>query len=472
VALGGAGAVLLFAVVLAVVAQPPARDGRTATATARPETLAHTPAPAALNGMPEAGPPIAVAVDGGAAEPVAEVEVAEQPEPTPEVAQLVPARPGSVAPDTSIQEIHGTLDAGQTMGDALAPHGLTLDGVSALVSALQGHYDFRRARPGAKYTLALRVADKRIERFSFEHDALEIYEVKREGDALVGHQVEVKLDTVQAEVYAEIRSSLYDALNIAGEHPGLATKVVDVFAWDIDFREDTKPRDRFRVVVDKIYKEGEFIRYGRIYAAEYVGTVGTFRTFWFDADGKADGGYYLEDGKSARKTFLKTPLKFARISSGFSKSRKHPVLGYNRAHMGIDYAAPRGTPVWSMASGTVTYAGWKGPNGRLVKIRHANGLESGYAHLHRITRGLRKGSKVKQGQVIGQVGTTGRSTGPHLHFAVKRNGTFLNPAKLKMTRGAGVAKKHRRAFKAHVTQLKARLARIGRLKAVADAGLQ
>ncbi|MCB9525536.1 MAG: M23 family metallopeptidase [Myxococcales bacterium] len=385
-----------------------------------------------------------------------------RPAPLPEApAPLAPADDGDTG-SNPVVDVEGTLKPGQTVADLLGGHGVGLDEVNRVVAALRPHYDFRRARPGARYEL--RVTEGQVERFVFEHDPLEVFEAERQGEALVGKQLPVFLDTVEDEVACEIRSSLYEALERAGEGPALAAEVVGAFAWDIDFRDDPKAGDRFNVVVEKVYKKGTFIRYGRIVAAEYVGQVGTFRTFWFKPDKDTEGGYYLEDGQSARKTFLKTPLKFARVSSGFNLRRKHPVLGYTKAHTGVDYAAPRGTPVWAMADGTVTYAGWKGPNGRLVKIRHPDGLESAYAHLHLIAKGIQRGAKVKQGQVIGQVGTTGRSTGPHLHFAVKRNGKFLNPAKLKMTRGQQVRARDKKVFQAHVERLKQRLASIGHVR--------
>jgi murein DD-endopeptidase MepM/ murein hydrolase activator NlpD len=167
------------------------------------------------------------------------------------------------------------------------------------------------------------------------------------------------------------------------------------------------------------------------------------------------GAYYLEDGQSARKTFLATPLKFVRISSGFNKHRKHPVLGYTKAHMGVDFAAPTGTPVWAMADGKVTQAGYKGANGNLVVIAHKGGLVSLYAHLHKIK--VKAGQEVEQKQIIGTVGTTGRSTGPHLHFGVKVNGAYVNPQNLKMTRGEGIAKRYKGAFDALVARRKGEL---------------
>jgi murein DD-endopeptidase MepM/ murein hydrolase activator NlpD len=402
-------------------------------------------------------PPMPVAIDLG---------------PPPDTGPPADAGP----PPPSWRSYQGTLEPGQAVTSALQAHGVTRQQVHGIVEALKGHYDFRDARPGARFELDLDgepTADTgtggALRRFKFIHGALDEFEVVRDPEtgALVGQRVEVPVRVTTEEIGAEIRQSLYAAMQRAGESPALVALIVDVFAWDLDFFKDTHPGDNFRVVVEKVYKEDEFIRYGRILAAEYSGKVGTFRTFWFDpekgtgdpppfevsavkrAEMKPVGGYYLEDGRSARKSFLRTPLKFVRVSSGFGK-RRHPILGYTKQHNGVDYAAPTGTPVWAMASGTVKYAGYKGANGNLVVIDHHNGLVSYYAHLHKISRGIKRGSKVDQKRVIGSVGSTGRSTGPHLHFAVKRNGRYVNPARLKMTRGKPISKEQKQAYAAVV----------------------
>jgi len=372
-----------------------------------------------------------------------------------------PAQP--VEPPPPSNRFEGKLQSGQTLTAALQQHGVSARQVHGIVSALADVYDFRRARPGAGYSLELHEQRRTVERFGFVHGPLDVFEATRRPDGtLVGRKVEVPVRILDEEVGAEIESSLYAAMQRAGESPALVALVVDVFAWDIDFFKDTRPGDRFRVVVERLYVDEEFVRYGRILAAEYAGQKGTFRVFWFDTDGdgEAVGEYYLEDGRSARKTFLATPLKFSRISSGYNRKRKHPILGYTRAHLAIDYAAPRGTPVWAMAAGKVVFARRKGPNGNLVVIDHGRKLRSYYAHLHRIRRGIKPGVRVEQKQLIGTVGSTGRATGPHLHFAVKQNGRALNPMKMKSKRGEPVAKRHRAAFDAMVATRQARLAGI------------
>ncbi|MFN3202477.1 MAG: peptidoglycan DD-metalloendopeptidase family protein [Bradymonadia bacterium] len=367
----------------------------------------------------------------------------------------------AATPQSPIIVNKGKIQRGQAVATALKSHGLTSADVAQIVKALEGVYDFRRARPGSPYEIKRQRADGALVRFRFQHGPLEIYEVKRGDDGiLVGGPLKVETRTEIISRGANIESSLYAAMKAAGEEPGLVALVVDVFAWDIDFFKQTRKGDTFRVVAEKIFVADKFIRYGRILAAQYEGKVGSFKVFWFAPGGDdTRGEYYLEDGRSARKSFLATPLKFTRVSSGFGK-RRHPVLGYTKKHNGVDYAAPRGTPVWAMAAGKVTWAGRKGPSGILVRIDHQNGLQSAYAHLNGIAKGVKRGTYVRQKQIIGYVGTTGRSTGPHLHFGVKRNGRWINPTSLKMTRGRPVGRKHKRAFKALVKERGAQLAGI------------
>ena len=394
----------------------------------------------------------------------------EAPPPAPpralDAAPTVATPPDAGAPAVPARRpnvFQGTLQQNQTVAAALQANGISPRQVHEVVQALSEVFDFRHARPGGKFHFELDAARVDIALFRYTHGPLDVFEATRGPDgALVGRKVDVPVRIFDESVGAEIRTSLYAAMQQAGESPALVALVVDVFAWDVDFFKDTHPGDRFRVIVERVYKDETFVRYGRILAAEYAGAKGTFHVFWFDPDGDGEdpGEYYLEDGRNARKTFLATPLKFGRISSGFTKKRKHPILGYTKAHLAIDYAAPRGTPVWAMAPGKVVFAGRKGPNGNLVVIDHGRKLRSYYAHLNRIRRGIKRGVQVEQKQLIGTVGSTGRATGPHLHFVVKQNGRPLNPLKMKTKRGEPVPKVHRAAFDALAKERLARLAKI------------
>ena len=216
----------------------------------------------------------------------------------------------------------------------------------------------------------------------------------------------------------------------------LALNLSDIFAWDIDFTTALRKGDTFRMLVEGLYRDGEFKKYGNILAAEFVNDGVLSRAYRFEVDGRAD--YYDAEGRSLRKAFLKAPLSFRRISSGFSKSRLHPVLKIRRAHNGTDYVAPKGTPVSAIGNGQVLAAGHQGGYGKLVVIRHPNGYKTFYGHLSGIAKGVRKGAGVTQGQLIGYVGSTGISTGPHLHFEMRVNDRPVNPRKVEIPAGQPV----------------------------------
>ena len=235
-----------------------------------------------------------------------------------------------------------------------------------------------------------------------------------------------------------------------------------MFAYDLDFYNDTHSGDTFRVVVEKELKEnGEFLRYKRILAAEYRGKAGTFRTFYFQPGQpeKGEGGYFDAEGQSSEKTLLKTPLKFDRISSGFDRKRMHPVLHTEVAHLGIDYAAPTGTAVWAASAGVISFKGPSGGAGNLVMIKHDGGIETAYMHLSKYAD-VKVGQKVKAKTVIGYVGSTGMSTGPHLHFGVKQNGAWIDPSKLAPIRSGGVTSRDLDGFRAEVAKLETQLSAI------------
>lgn len=230
-------------------------------------------------------------------------------------------------------------------------------------------------------------------------------------------------------VKGEIYSSLYESMLKLGEKPSLIANYADVLSWEIDFFTETQNRDSFFLLVEKRFDDKTFIDYGLISAVRYKGKIGDVSgVFYLDPLGYKD--YYDKDGKSLRKAFLKSPLRYSQISSYFSRGRYHPILKIVRPHHGIDYRAPSGTPVSAIGAGTITFVGWKGGYGRLVEISHANRFKSRYGHLKGFGKGIRSGQRVAQGQIIGYVGSTGLSTGPHLHFELLQNGSWVNPIKI------------------------------------------
>lgn len=322
------------------------------------------------------------------------------------------------------------LERDETPARALGRMDVPADQAAEIVGAMRGVFDFRRARPGDELRATMRVGQ--VERFEYRRSVVDEWYVRLDGGRLVGARRPVEIEKAIVPVAFAVDSSLYEAVQSAGANPLLALAIADAFAWDVDFYQDVRRGDRVKALVERFASRGQFIRYGEVVAVEYQGeAVGTRRLFLYD-DGRG-GAYYEPDGRSARKTFLKSPLKYAAVTSRYGR-RVHPILNYARAHKGVDYAAAPGAPVWSVADGTVTRAGRAGASGTLVCVRHANAYQSCYAHLSGIARGVRAGTKVAQKQVIGYVGSSGLSTGPHLHYAVTRSGTFVNPLALRFPR--------------------------------------
>ncbi|MEC5218247.1 murein DD-endopeptidase MepM/ murein hydrolase activator NlpD [Actimicrobium sp. GrIS 1.19] len=251
--------------------------------------------------------------------------------------------------------------------------------------------------------------------------------INRVGDQFKASEVPAKLER-RVEMHAgEIRSSLFAATDAAQIPDNVAKQIVEMFATDIDFASDLQRGDRFDVVYETFWQNGEFVRAGRILAGEFRNGGNTFKSVWFDEPSASQGGgYYSFDGKSLKKAFLKSPLEFSRISSGFSM-RVHPISGQWKQHKGVDFAAAVGTPVRASADGVVEFSGNQGGYGNVVVLKHWSNLSTAYAHMSRFATGMHKGEKVSQGDVIGYVGTTGWSTGPHLHYEFRVNNAPRDP---------------------------------------------
>jgi murein DD-endopeptidase MepM/ murein hydrolase activator NlpD len=356
--------------------------------------------------------------------------------------------------------ILGTVGKTDSLGKILKREGLAPAESDELLRALAPVLDFKKLREGQAYTI-VRGPDGRVDEFELVVSKLQTVRAVRDpAGALVGvaDKAQTRIEAIEAG--GVIDSSLYAAVKASGEDTALVAFFVDVFAYDLDFYNDTHDGDEFRIVVEKEYKDQEFLRYGRILAAEYKGKAGTFRAFWWQAPGAARGRYYDGKGQSLERSLLKTPLKYTRISSKFDRKRMHPVLHTTRAHLGVDYAAPTGTPVWAAASGRIVSRGPAGGAGNMVVISHDGGLATVYMHLSKFAAGQKVGQRVEAKTVIGYVGTTGLSTGPHLHFGVKKDGSYVDPSKLVPVRAGGVAKKDATQFRADIDAMIARLAAI------------
>ncbi|MBZ0236508.1 MAG: M23 family metallopeptidase, partial [Deltaproteobacteria bacterium] len=358
----------------------------------------------------------------------------------------------------------GTVGKNQSFGKILRSQvGLAAGPADELIRAVGPVFDFRGLRPGQAWKVVVD-DDGRVDSFELVvSKTLTIHAARDEATGeLVATEVQAATRIEVKEVGGRIDSSLYAAVKDAGADSALVAFFVDVFAYDLDFYNDTREGDTFKVLVEAEYKDAELLRYRRILAAEYAGNAGTFRALYWEPPGtrSAKGRYYDDRGQSVEKSMLKTPLKFARVSSGFNPRRMHPVLHTVRGHFGTDFAAPTGTPVWAAADGVITGRAYSGGAGNMVTIRHDNGLVTLYMHLSKFAAGQKVGQRVAAKTVIGYVGSTGLSTGPHLHFGVKKNGSYVDFHKLAPARAAGVSKKDLPAFKSSIQPVIDRLAAI------------
>jgi murein DD-endopeptidase MepM/ murein hydrolase activator NlpD len=322
------------------------------------------------------------------------------------------------------------------------PHAIVAEQERAFADAVEPVFSSRQLRAHHIYELE-RSLDGRLREFVYRIDLERFLKVTRasvDGPAaaealpasgpfrveLGTYRKERALVALRGEIDAE-RSSLVAALEQSGEDVSLAIALADVFAGDIDISHDLQPGDHFELVFEQVLREGARAGYGDIVAASFTASGTTYTAFRYALpDGKA--GYYDADGRSLRRFFLASPLKFEpRVTSGFSYRRLHPVLGIRRPHMGVDFGAPRGAPVVAIADATVAGAAFTGGGGNTVVLRHAGGYESRYLHLSRYAPGMRAGTRVQQGQIIGYVGATGLVTGAHLHYELKKNGAHVNP---------------------------------------------
>jgi murein DD-endopeptidase MepM/ murein hydrolase activator NlpD len=280
--------------------------------------------------------------------------------------------------------------------------------------------------------------------------------VSRDGEALKADVLQNPVETRSRTIRGFIDSSLFEAVEAAGAHDQTAVSLADIFGWDIDFVLDVRSGDTFAVTYQEIWRDGTYLRDGPIEAAEFVNQGREFRAVRY-ADPEGHAHYYTPDGRSLHKAFLRAPVDFTRVSSRFNSARYHPILNLIRAHKGVDYAAPIGTPVHAAGDGRIRFAGVRGGYGNCVEIEHSSSIVTLYGHLSRFARGTRAGSQVTQGTVIAYVGMTGLATGPHLHYEYRVNGVFRNPQTVTLPAAAPIEASWRPDFLSHSAPLLATL---------------
>jgi murein DD-endopeptidase MepM/ murein hydrolase activator NlpD len=356
------------------------------------------------------------------------------------------------------------FERGDTFASLLARLGVDSADAARLVAQHGRSRPFRSLRPGM--TVHAETSDYgALMHLRFLSPTREtVLGFDREGDGFRVIEEPTKVSRHVQLRSGEIRSSLFAAADDAGLPDAITMQVADIFSGDVDFHRDLRKGDRFAVAYEAFYHNGRPLRSGRVLAAEFVNNKHSFRAVWFDDPVSGRGGYYAPDGKNLRKAFLRSPLEFSRVTSGFAM-RFHPLLREWRAHKGVDYGAPTGTRVRATADGVVEHAGRQGGYGNVVILRHHGGITTLYAHLSRFAGDARRGTRVAQGETIGFVGSTGWATGPHLHYEFRVNNVHRNPLTIAMPAAEPVPADRMAAFLAAARPL------AGKLELLADVRL-
>jgi murein DD-endopeptidase MepM/ murein hydrolase activator NlpD len=323
------------------------------------------------------------------------------------------------------------IHAGDTLATLLSRLGVADEAAAAFIKSDRVAYHVLQLKTGRQIQVQT-TEDGQLQRLSTTINdntgsPVRTIVINRDGDRFSATESSAKMEKRVEMHSGEIRSSLFAATDAAQIPDTVATQIVDMFSTGIDFASDLRRGDRFNVVYETFWQNGEYVRAGRVLAGEFVNAGKSHQSVWFDEPGsKHGGGYYTFDGKSLKKAFLKSPLEFSRVSSGFSL-RVHPISGRWRKHQGVDFAAPTGTPIRAAGDGVIDFVGPQGGYGNVVEIKHWNNYSTLYAHMSRFASGMKKGAKVNQGEVIGYVGSTGWSTGPHLHYEFRVNNQPRDP---------------------------------------------
>jgi murein DD-endopeptidase MepM/ murein hydrolase activator NlpD len=354
------------------------------------------------------------------------------------------------------------IEPGTTLSSSLDALGVNPQTVHDIVKAAKPVANLARLRPGVRFQLQFADEDENVgplrtlSGIKFRFSAVELLEIKKAENNWTAEKITEKVDTKIITFAGIVESSLWESAEKADMDPNLISELAEIFAWQVDFAREVRANDRWRLSVEKRTVKGEFLEWGSILAAEYENAGDLHTAALFRKDGR-NLGYFTPDGSSLRRMFLKSPIKYGRISSRFSTKRFHPILKLNRPHLGVDYAAPKGTPIRSVGDGTISYTGWNGGGGNTIKIRHNSIYQTAYKHLSGFAKGIRQGARVEQGQVIGYVGNTGLSTGSHLHFEFYQSGRFLDPLSKKFPSADPVPNKLLAEFQTQAAGLMASL---------------
>jgi len=338
-----------------------------------------------------------------------------------------------------------TVAPGDTFLSVMEKNGVSSDQGLSLLAASSGVYDFKKIKIGNAFSFTF-IEDAFAEA-DYDISDTEMIVAEKQGDGFVVEKKDIPYTVEETAAQGTITSSFFEDGTKAGLEAKTILEVAEILAWDIDFIADIREGDSFKVVYEKRWRDGEPSSAGNVLAAEFTNQNTPYSAFRYeDPNGKTD--YYNLEGRSLTRIFLKAPLSYSRISSGFTNARLHPILKIVRPHRAIDYAAPAGTPIISTTEGTVTYAGLRGDAGKFIEIRHDSAYTIQFAHLSGYAKGIKTGAHVAQGQVIGYVGSTGLTTGPHLHYVFLKNGQFVNPLTIQIPPGDMIKEEFRDGFNA------------------------
>ena len=352
----------------------------------------------------------------------------------------------------SIQDTVHTIKLGDNLYQVLVNYGVKVQEVGGLIAAWRSLPELQKLRPGEILELIFARDSQRLEKVRYQNMQGQVLATTRTEQGWTTSRYDKPVVVTSALVRGAIKDSLYQSAVDENIDFELALALADIFAWDIDFFVDLRAGDHYAFLYDQRFRDGKLVGNGRIVGAHFKNGSTHHRAYYYQAPGKR-ADYYDEKGNSLRKVFLKSPLRYSRISSGFSKRRLHPILKIYRPHPGVDYAAPTGTPVVAVGDGRVISKRWKNGYGRFIAIRHNSRYITSYGHLYRYASKIKVGSNVKQGQVIGYVGASGLATGSHLDFRMKKDGRFVNPLKNRLPAARPVPPNYLSDFKKRVASL-------------------
>ena len=373
--------------------------------------------------------------------------------------------PPMLPPEPVYDSINLTVKRGDTLDRLFRKHNLDLGHLSRIAKLPDAGRHIRMLRPGDE--LEITHDGGQLISLYRELSLTSALLVSRVQTGFVAEMIDRPIETLQRRAYGHIESSLFESGNVAGLSDNLIMNLAGIFAWDIDFVLDIRTADDYYILYEEIYQDGEYVTDGEIVAAEFNNNGRTFQAIRFiDKDGRSD--YFTPAGDSVRKAFIRAPVDFSRISSSFNPRRRHPVLNTIRAHRGVDYAAPKGTPIKAAGDGKVIFRGRKGGYGNAVIVQHGGNITTLYAHLSNFAKSAPYGGRVKQGQVIGFVGSTGLATAAHLHYEYRLNGVHRNPRTVDLPKAEPIRAEYKDDFLSHAEPILAELLQYKRMQ-IADA---